>query len=118
MLVSETPGEECRFRFEGTAVGIFVAAGPDAGILEFRIDGAPWRSQKLFTNWSKSLHIPWAYVLDSDLAPARHELAMRVSSGAVRVAHLLVTKCNGVYPPVHRNFSCRRSPRPRPESGR
>ena len=90
MLVSETPREECRFRFEGTAVGIFVAAGPDAGTLEFRIDGAPWRSQKLFTNWSKSLHIPWAYVLDGDLAPARHELAMRVSTGTARVAHLLV----------------------------
>jgi hypothetical protein len=90
MLVSDTPGDECRFRFEGTAIGIFVAAGPDAGTLEFRIDEGAWRSQKLFTNWSKSLHIPWAYVLDADLPPGRHELSMRLSEGAARVAHMLV----------------------------
>jgi len=97
MLVSETPGAECRFRFEGTAAGIFVAAGPDAGMVEYRFDDAPWRKQNLFTEWSATLHIPWAYVLDGDLAPGRHELAMRVSAGkdsgsmgtAVRIVNLL-----------------------------
>jgi sialidase-1 len=97
MLIGETPGEECRFAFEGTAVGIFVAAGPDAGTVEFQIDGGAWRSQNLFTNWSATLHIPWTYVLDADMSPGRHELAMRVATTAdpkstghaVRIAHLL-----------------------------
>ena len=97
MLIGETPGEECQFAFEGTAVGIFVAAGPDAGMVEFRIDGGAWRKQNLFTNWSATLHIPWTYVLDADLSPGRHELVMRVAADAdakstghaVRIAHLL-----------------------------
>ena len=98
MLVGETPGEECRFAFEGSAVGIFVAAGPDAGTVEFRIDGGAWRKQNLFTSWSPTLHIPWAYVLDADLSPGAHELTLRVSAEAdskstghaIRIAHLLV----------------------------
>jgi lysophospholipase L1-like esterase len=90
MLASETAGDECRFRFEGTAVGIFVAAGPDAGVVEFQIDGGTWRRQNLATSWSKSLHIPWAYVLDGDLEMGRHELVMRTSAGAARVANMLV----------------------------
>jgi sialidase-1 len=99
MLVGDTPGEESSFAFEGTAVGIFVAAGPDAGTVEFQLDGGAWRKQNLFTSWSATLHIPWAYVLDADLSEGRHELAMRVSADAdpkstghaVRMAHLL---CN------------------------
>ncbi len=90
MLIGETAGEECRFAFEGTAMGIFVAAGPDAGVVEFRIDGGEWRKQELITSWSKTLHIPWTYVLDADLPPGPHELAMRVASGAIRVTQMLV----------------------------
>jgi sialidase-1 len=82
MLAAESPGDTCRFAFEGTAAGIFVAAGPDAGTLEFSIDGAPFRSRNLFTEWSPTLHIPWAYVLDADIPPGRHELTMRVSAAA------------------------------------
>jgi hypothetical protein len=89
MRIGETGSGECRFAFEGTAVGTFVAAGPDAGIVEFRIDGGEWRRQNLFTNWSKTLHIPWAYVLDADLDGGRHELTMRMSSGTARIAAML-----------------------------
>jgi lysophospholipase L1-like esterase len=81
---------EAEFRFEGTAVGVFVAAGPDAGTLEFRIDGGPVRTLSLATQWSPRLHIPWAYVLDADLAPGPHELRMRMATGAMRAAHMLV----------------------------
>ena len=66
------------------------AVGPDAGVVEFRIDGSEWRTQNLITSWSKTLHIPWAYVLDADLPPGKHELTMRVSSGAIRVVQMLV----------------------------
>jgi sialidase-1 len=97
MLIGEKPGEECRFAFEGTAVGLFVAAGPDAGIVEFQVDGGAWRTQNLYTAWSNNLHIPWTYVLNAELAPGKHELVLRVAAGAdakstghaVRVTHLL-----------------------------
>lgn len=98
MLVAARPGETARFRFEGTAVGLFAVAGPDAGTLEFSIDGGPFRSLDLFTAWSARLHLPWAYVLDADLAPGPHEVTLRASARqhpqskgtAIRVAHLLV----------------------------
>ena len=97
MLVSEKPGSECRFRFDGTAGGIFVVAGPDAGTVEFSFDGGSWRRRNLFTEWSPTLHIPWAHVLDGDLALGSHELRMRVSGEkdsrsagtAVRIVNLL-----------------------------
>jgi sialidase-1 len=38
MLVGEYPVKPLKFIFEGNAVGIAVAAGPDAGIVEYRID--------------------------------------------------------------------------------
>ncbi|MFA6564954.1 MAG: alpha/beta fold hydrolase [Verrucomicrobiia bacterium] len=79
MLVAEEPGAALTLKFMGTAVGVFVAAGPDAGIVEFCIDGKPWRSLDLFTHWSGGLHIPWAYVLDAELAPGPHELTLRMS---------------------------------------
>jgi sialidase-1 len=86
------------FKFEGTAVGIFVASGRDAGIVEYSIDGKTPGTMDLFTNWSRSLHIPWAFVLDADLAPGTHELKLTVSEKknaastgtAVRIAHMLV----------------------------
>ncbi|MBM3740590.1 MAG: SGNH/GDSL hydrolase family protein, partial [Acidobacteria bacterium] len=49
MLTGETPGAECKFLFEGTGVGLFVAAGPDAGVVEWSVDGGPFRSRDLFT---------------------------------------------------------------------
>jgi sialidase-1 len=90
MLVCEEAGALAKFAFEGTAVGIFVAAGPDAGSVEFSIDGGPFRTQKLGTQWSATLHIPWTYVLDGDLAPGKHVLTMRNGAGAARIANLLV----------------------------
>ncbi|MCC6366096.1 MAG: hypothetical protein IT165_21475 [Bryobacterales bacterium] len=97
-LISHQPGAECRFSFDGTAVGIFVAAGPDAGIVEYSIDNQPFQPQDLLTQWSPKLHIPWAYVLSADLPPSRHELRLRVSTRknpqstghAIRIIHLLV----------------------------
>jgi sialidase-1 len=80
MLEAEIPGSECRFTFDGTAVGIFVVAGPDAGMVEFSIDGHPFQRQDLMTQWSPSLHIPWTFVFDADLSPGRHELLMRVAA--------------------------------------
>lgn len=98
MLIAEQPGAALRFDFEGTAVGLFVAAGPDAGTIEYRVDQGPWKTRDLFTPWSGQLHLPWAYVLEADLTSASHTLYLRVAKTAhassvghaVRIAHFLV----------------------------
>ena len=97
-LVSETPGAILKLAFQGTAVGIFVVAGPDAGTVEYHVDGGPVVLRNLYTQWSGGLHIPWAQVLDAELAPGRHELVLKVSGPAdpegrrcaVRILYFLV----------------------------
>ena len=98
MLVATQPGAELAFPFEGIGVGLFVAAGPDAGMIEYQIDDRPMKTLDLFTQWSSQLHLPWAYVLDAELAPGRHTLRIKTldaknpkSTGhAVRVRYFLV----------------------------
>ena len=79
MLVADEAGATLKLKFSGTAIGIFVAAGPDAGTVEYSIDGSPFASQDLFTQWSPGLHIPWAYVLTGDLSDGKHELTLRIA---------------------------------------
>jgi hypothetical protein len=79
MLVAEQPGATLKLKFSGTAIGIFVAAGPDAGIVEYSVDGQPFAAHDLFTQWSSGLHIPWTYVLTGDLTEGEHELTLRTA---------------------------------------
>ena len=98
MLVATEAGAKLELAFEGRAVGVFVAAGPDAGVLEYRVDGGEWRRVDLFTRWSGGLHLPWAHVLAAELEPGAHRLELRVADEkharslghAVRIAHFLV----------------------------
>ncbi len=80
MLIAEEPGAIVKLHFQGTAVGLLVAAGPDVGVLEFSINGGPYRSVDQFTRWSAGLHIPWAYMLDADLPQGEHELVLRTTA--------------------------------------
>ena len=79
MLISNTPGAIITYTFEGSAVGIAVAAGQDAGTIEYSIDRGMWQKQNLFTRWSKQLHLPWYYTLASELPNQPHHLELRVS---------------------------------------
>ncbi len=99
MLVGTKPGDSFEFRFRGRGVGLFVAAGPDAGVIEFRIDGGKWQRRDLFTRWSGGLHLPWAHVLADELeGSGQHSLEVRVAQPsnpssrgtACRVVQLLV----------------------------
>ena len=99
-LVAEKPGAELKLNFVGTAIGIFVAAGPDAGIIEYKINNEPFIQMDLFTKWSEQLHLPWLYLLATDLANKEHRLALRLkaekntdSSGyACRIIHFVVNR--------------------------
>lgn len=79
MLVGEYPGEIIKFQFKGNAVGIAVAAGPDAGIIEYSIDNSEWETQDLFTRWSSQLNLPWYYTLASGLKNRKHVLQIRLT---------------------------------------
>jgi len=78
MLVGQYPGEPIRFQFEGNTAGIAVASGPSAGIIEYRIDGSPWKKQDLFTQWSQQLYLPWFFTLASGLENGKHSLEIRL----------------------------------------
>lgn len=77
MLVGEYPGKIIKFQFKGNAVGIAVAAGPDAGVIEYSIDESEWEKLDLFTPWSKNLHLPWFYTLGTGLKNRKHTLQIR-----------------------------------------
>lgn len=79
VLEATTPGSELTLAFSGTAIGITLPAGYDAGILEFKVDGGAFKQQDLFTKWSAGLHIPWIYMLETNLKPGKHVLTLRMS---------------------------------------
>lgn len=97
-LVAEQSGATMKLKFSGIGVGIFVASGPDTGMVEYRVDQGDWQQQELFTQWSPSLHLPWAKMLAADLAEGDHELELRVSDAAapkslghaIRIVHFLI----------------------------
>jgi len=80
MLVNEGNSGILKYRFTGNAVGIAVAAGPDAGIIEYSIDGGTWMKKDLFTVWSAGLHLPWFYTLGTALSVGKHEIQIRMAS--------------------------------------
>ncbi|MEZ6127465.1 MAG: SGNH/GDSL hydrolase family protein [Planctomycetaceae bacterium] len=97
LLHSETPSAALTFEFTGTAVGAFVVAGPDAGQLEFRIDGGSWQTVELFHRFSKGLHYPRTVMFASDLPANQHVVRVRLAKShhpdsqgtAARVLHFV-----------------------------
>jgi sialidase-1 len=77
VLVAADAHARCTLPFTGTAVGVLVNAGPDAGILEWSLDGGDWQRVDLHTRWSDGLHLPWSHVLAAGLPRAPHTLRLR-----------------------------------------
>ncbi|MGA0558398.1 GDSL-type esterase/lipase family protein [Larkinella sp. VNQ87] len=80
MLEATTPGAELTLPFTGTAVGIALVSGPDAGEIEYRIDNGPYRKIDLQTPWSQQLHLPWYRLLAADLPDKKHTLHLRMAA--------------------------------------
>ncbi len=103
MLIGEYPCKALKFKFTGNAVGIAVAAGPDAGIVEYKIDNGYWKKQDLFTKHSTRYHLPWYYTLAYGLPAKEHTLQIRLtddknpnSNGNVcRIRYFFVNEGNG-----------------------
>lgn len=80
-MLSTTSGGSLELSFEGRAVGIYGCFGPDAAVLEYRIDGGKWKKMDTYTEWSPYLYIPWVYVFDRDLDSGKHLLKLRIAKG-------------------------------------
>ncbi len=78
LLCANEPGARLTLEFRGTAVGAYVLAGPDAGIVEVSVDGGAPRQVDLFHRFSRGLHYPRTVMFDADLSPAEHTLTLRI----------------------------------------
>ncbi len=79
MLVADKPAASLELPFTGNTIGIAIVSGPDAGIINYSIDGKNYPVLDLFTRWSKGLHLPWYLILGDGLAPGKHLLRLQVS---------------------------------------
>lgn len=80
VLEALQPGASLAFSFRGTAIALVVTTGPDAGVLEYSIDGGAFKTLDQFTQWSPFLHLPWVFVLEDELLPTKHRLQLRVAA--------------------------------------
>lgn len=94
MLVGDEPGDQFSHTFKGRGVGLVVAAGSDAGEINYRIDGGDWQTLDVGTR-HKSLHLPRLHVLFDELDPEKeHTLTVKLSKAdkptACRIVYLAV----------------------------
>jgi lysophospholipase L1-like esterase len=80
MVVAAQPGAALTATFEGSAIGAFVLAGPDAGIVEASIDGAAPVKVNLYHSFSKGLHYPRTVLFADGLSKGSHTLRLTVSA--------------------------------------
>lgn len=80
LLHSATPGATAELDFDGTAVGVYVVAGPDAGQLQYQIDDGEWKTAELYHRYSKGLHYPRTVMFATQLNEGTHRLRLRLSA--------------------------------------
>ena len=78
-LFASQVGAEGTLDFQGKAIGMYVLAGPDAGTLEYSIDGKPFQQADLYHRFSRGLHYPCTVMLEADLSPGDHRLVFRIA---------------------------------------
>ena len=79
-ISSDKPGSELKFKFKGTAVGLFWIIAPDSGDIEWSIDGsAPKRASSWDSYALRFTRNNYAIFSDS-LTAGEHELKFRVLS--------------------------------------
>lgn len=79
MLHSSVPGACLELDFTGTAIGLFVIAGPDAGMVEYSIDNGNAKTVDLYHHYSSTLHYPRTVMLEKNLKKIPHKLRLIVS---------------------------------------
>lgn len=80
VFAAEKPGAELTLTFEGTAVGVYVISGADAGTIEYSIDGGEFVAVDLFNKaYGPRFQLPREHILTTELEDKKHTLVVRVS---------------------------------------
>lgn len=80
VLRGDAAGDGLRLKFEGTAVGAFVLAGPDAGILRASVDGGEPVQVDLFHRYSRGLNYPRSVIFATGLEGGEHTLRLEIAA--------------------------------------
>ncbi|MBC8325284.1 MAG: SGNH/GDSL hydrolase family protein [Verrucomicrobia subdivision 3 bacterium] len=80
LLTSTEPGKGTTVKFKGRALGAYVLAGPDAGVLEVSVDGGEWKRVDLYHHHSRGLHYPRTVMFAADLNAGTHTAKLQLSS--------------------------------------
>lgn len=83
LICADEPGAELSVEFEGTAIGSYLLAGPDAGVLRVSIDDGPFEDFPLYHRFSRNLHYPRTVMFAADLEDGPHVLTLRIGPGIV-----------------------------------
>ena len=79
LLCCNSTNKELTVKFKGPALGVYVLAGPDAGIIEVSMDGGAWKSYDLYHRYSRGLHYPRTVMFATDLKSSDHTARIRMS---------------------------------------
>ncbi|TKG93721.1 hypothetical protein EYV94_15870 [Puteibacter caeruleilacunae] len=83
LLVCEESGPTLKLEFTGSAIGIIGLSGPDAGTLEYTIDGKQYPVFDQYTVNSYFQHLPRYFVLAAELDPnKKHVLKLKLAEHA------------------------------------
>ncbi len=80
LLSCDTPGVECSLSFKGTAIGAYILAGPDAGIMEYKIDNGSWCQKDFYHQYSAGLQYPRTVIFNDELSDGPHQIRFRLSA--------------------------------------
>jgi sialidase-1 len=100
MLITDKPGASLSLSFKGTAVGMAIVSGADAGTISYSLDKGEFKKIDLYTPWSSMLHLPWYILFGADLKNTSHTLRLRVDDeknsksigNACRIVYFLVNR--------------------------
>jgi len=82
LLCCDATNRETKISFRGSALGVYVLSGPDAGIIEVSVDGGLWQSHDLYHRYSSGLHYPRTVMLFSDLKAGNHVARIRIKENS------------------------------------
>ncbi len=77
VLAADDSGAELSLTFTGRAIGLYTIIGMDAGIIEYSIDGGPFRKRDQFDHYCPRFHRPQYVIFADDLAPGEHTIVLR-----------------------------------------
>jgi lysophospholipase L1-like esterase len=77
-IAANQPGTELKYRFQGTAIGLYWVIAPDSGDVEWSVDGSAPKRVSSWDSYALRFSRVNYKILDDGLAAGEHELVLRV----------------------------------------